>query len=84
MSYGPGVIYINIYYHTCCSVRLLINSTVDVRVFPIPFRHWGGGGFVPPYGGAQVLGDKALMGGLMRRDIDLTGGGLTLIDYIIN
>ena len=31
-----------------------------------------------------MQGDKALMGGLMRRDIDLMGGGdLTLIDSII-
>ena len=29
-----------------------------------------------------MQGDKALMGGLMRGDIDLMGGGLTLIDYI--
>ena len=37
------------------------------------------GGLVPlSYGG-----DKALMGGLMRGDIDLMGD-LTLIDYIIN
>ena len=31
-----------------------------------------------------MQGDKALMGGLMRRDIDLMGRDLTLIDYIIN
>ena len=32
------------------------------------------GGFVPPpYGGGQVQGDKVLMGGLMRGDIDLMG-----------
>ena len=36
--------------------------------------------------GGQLQEDKALMeGGLMRGDIDLNGGGgLTLIDYIIN
>ena len=34
-------------------------------------------------GGGQVQGDKALMGGLMKGDIDLRGD-LTLIDYIIN
>ena len=39
------------------------------------------GGFVPPP--IQVQGDKALMGGLMMGDIDLMGGDLTLIDYII-
>ena len=37
----------------------------------------------PPYGG-QVKGNKALMGGLMRGDIDLMEGDLTSIDYIIN
>ena len=43
------------------------------RVFPRPFTH---GGFVPPpYGGTrQEQGDKTLMGGLMRGDIDLMGG----------
>ena len=40
---------------------------------------WGGGGFVPP-----IWGDKVLMGGLMREDIDVMGEDLTLIDYIIN
>ena len=35
-------------------------------------------------GGGKVQGDKALMGGLMRGDIDLMVGDLTLIDYIIN
>ena len=38
------------------------------RVFPRPFTHGG---------------DKAFTGGLMRRDIDLMEGNLTLIDYII-
>ena len=32
------------------------------------------GGFVSPHMGGQVQGDKALMGGLMRRDVDLMGG----------
>ena len=40
------------------------------------------GGFVPPYG-RQVKEDKALMGGLMRGNVDLMGD-LTLTDYIIN
>ena len=31
-----------------------------------------------------MQGDKELMGGLMRGDIDVMGGGITLIDYIIN
>ena len=35
------------------------------RVFPGPLTHGGGG---------QVQGHKALMGGLMREDIDLMGG----------
>ena len=35
------------------------------RVFPRPFIHGGGG---------QVQGDKVLMVGLMRRDIDIMGG----------
>ena len=53
------------------------NSSPTDRVFPRPFTH--GGDLSPPYGG-----DKALMGGgqLMRGDIDLMGGGLTLTDYI--
>ena len=42
------------------------------------------GGFVPPPYGGTSAGDKALMRGLMRGDIDLMGGDLTLIDYIIN
>ena len=42
------------------------------------------GGFVPLHMGGQVQGDKALMGGLMRGDIDLMEGDLTLIGYIIN
>ena len=46
--------------------ELLINP----RVFPRPFRH---GGFVPPPP-RQVHGDKVLMGGLMRGDIDIMGG----------
>ena len=41
-----------------------------------------GGEFVPPYGGRQGQGDKALMGGLMRGEHRLYGGVLTLIDYI--
>ena len=41
--------------------------------FPLAVYTWGG--FVPPLiWGAQVQGDKALMGGLMRGDIDLMGG----------
>ena len=39
------------------------------------------GGFVTPYGGGQVQGDKALMGGLMRGDIDLMGGPNFDISY---
>ena len=47
--------------------------------FPRPFTHGGVGR------GGQVQGDKVLMEGLMRGDIDLMGGGtVTLIDYIIN
>ena len=41
------------------------------RVFPRPFTH---GGICPPHMGGQVQGDKALMGGLMRGDIDLMWG----------
>ena len=40
--------------------------------------------FVPPYGGGQVQGDKALIGGTDEGDIDLIEGDLTLTDYIIN
>ena len=39
------------------------------RVFPRPFTH--GGICLPPHMGG---GDKALMAGLMRGDIDLMGG----------
>ena len=35
-------------------------------------------------GEGQVQRDKVLMGGPMRGDIDIIGGDLTLIDYIIN
>ena len=46
------------------------------RVFPRSFTH---GGICPPLkwrgGERKVQGDKALMGGLMRGDIDLMGGG---------
>ena len=34
--------------------------------------------------GGQVQGDKSLMGGLMSGNMDLYGGDLILIDYIIN
>ena len=46
--------------------------------FPWAIYTWGG-----TSAGGQVQGDKALMGRLMRGDIDLMGD-LTLIDYIIN
>ena len=39
--------------------------TRQTRVSPRPFTQGGG---------VQVKGDKALMGGLMRADIDLMGG----------
>ena len=42
-----------------------------LRVSPMPFTH---GGF-PHMGEGQVQGDKALMGGLTRGDIDLMGEG---------
>ena len=45
------------------------------RVFPRPFTH---GGDLSPLiwgGGGQEQGDNALMGGLMRGDKDLMGGG---------
>ena len=40
------------------------------RVFPRPFTH---GRICLPHMGGQVQGDKALMGRLMRGDIDLMG-----------
>ena len=40
------------------------------------------GGFVPPIWGGQVQGDKALMGGLMRGNIDLIGGGRANFDRL--
>ena len=42
------------------------------RVFPWPFTH--GGGICPPHMGRTSAEDKALMGGLMRGDIDPIGG----------
>ena len=47
--------------------RLVVTGacTRQTRVFPTPFTQGGGG---------QVKGDKALMEGLMRVDIDLMGG----------
>ena len=43
------------------------------RVFPRAFTHRGT--YPPSYwGGGQVQGDKALMAGFMRGDIDLMGG----------
>ena len=57
--------------------------TLPGRVFPRLFTH-GGINLTLIWGGGQVQGDKALMRGLMRGDIDLIGGDLTLIDYIIN
>ena len=59
-----------------------MTTLILYRVFPRPFTHrGGGGGDLSPH----VQEDKALMGGgLMRGDIDLMGGDLTLIDYIIN
>ena len=43
--------------------------------FPQAIYTWGGFAPPPPYGEGQVQGDKVLMGGLMRGDIDLMGGG---------
>ena len=53
--------------------------------FPWTVYTWEGD-LSPSHMGGQVQEEKALMGGLMRGDIDLMGGGggLTLIDYIIN
>ena len=66
-----------------CSKHVLFLTTEPLNtVFPRPFYTWGD--LSPHMGGGQVQGDKMLMGGLMRGDIDLTGGELTLIDYIIN
>ena len=64
-----------------CVIKVAIYR---VRVFPRPFTHGGEGDFSLPHVGGTSAGDKALMGGLMRGDIDLMGGDLTLIDYIIN
>ena len=63
-------------FHSIAPVYLAV-LLPHSRVFPRPFTH--GGGICPPI----WEGDKVLMGGLMRGDIDLMGG-LTLIDYIIN
>ena len=48
------------------------HSYVHTSGFSLGRLHMGG--FVTPYGGGQVQGDKALMGGLMRGDIDLMVG----------
>ena len=55
--------------------------------FPSAVYTWGGGGICPPspYGGRQVQGNKALMGGGTHEGGHRPyGGDLTLIDYIIN
>ena len=44
------------------------------RVFPRPFTH----------GGGTSAGGQSFNGGSHEGDIDLMGGDLTLIDYIIN
>ena len=51
------------------------------RVFPGLFTY---GEICPLIYGGQVQEDKALMGRFTREDMDLMGGDLTLIDYIIN
>ena len=54
----------------CCSrtSQLVTKNSPERVVMPRLFTH---GGDLSP----QVQGDKALMGGLMRGDIDLMGGG---------
>ena len=47
---------------TKCAVQNMEGS----RVFPLPFRH---GGDLSPH-----MGDKVLMGGPLRGDIDIMGG----------
>ena len=58
----------------CNHYRLMLKLMQVVRVFPRPFRHWGGG---------LVQGEKVLIGGLMRGNIDIMGD-LTLIYLITN
>ena len=56
---------------------LFIRPYLGSAGFSLGRLHMGGGDLSP-------WGDKALMGGIIRGDIDLMGGDLTLIDYIIN
>ena len=49
---------------------------LTVAGFPKAVYTWGGG--------TSAGGQSVNWGGIMRGDIDLMGGGLTLIDYIIN
>ena len=53
------------------------------RVFAGLFRH---GKICPPHmgGGGANAGGQSVNGGLMKEDIDLTRGDLTLKGYIIN
>ena len=52
------------------------NITQRKQGFPLAVYTWGGGGDLLPHMGVQVQGDKSLMGGLIKGDIDLTEGTL--------
>ena len=54
------------------------------RGFPKAIYTWGDLSPTPIWGGGQVQGDKALMGGTHEGGHRPYGGDLTLIDYIIN
>ena len=57
--------------------------TLSASGFSLGRLHMGG--FVPSIWGGQVQGDKALIGGTHEGGHrPYGGGGLTLIDYIIN
>ena len=70
MEIGFHIIY------SCPNSTKASRHTSLTRVFPRPFRHGGG----TSAGGQSVNGG----GGLLSGDINLMGGNLTWIDYIIN
>ena len=55
------------------TAQRIVSTTFNISGFSLGHLHMRG--FVPPpYEGGQVQGDKALMGGLMRGDMDFMVG----------
>ena len=57
-------------------------AKVGIRVFPRPFTH--GGNLSPPIWGGISAGGQSVNGGTHEGGHRPYGGGLTLIDYLIN